>query len=177
MSRILEINPSPEEAVVSRILLLVHQAIDEKFPNLQNTPRQFTKTVFSDEGENTAQHFLPAEARNTDEAGHAVPPPPPNDRRGSKPGPADRDRSKDAVETQPSPHTLPSKADTTAPISSMFAQTDQRSDGENFSNSTRLGTEMESLKPEPALSDWGTRITLALLIAGIVLLLYAILAG
>lgn len=177
MSRILEINPSQEEAVVSRVLLLVHQAIDEKFPDLQNAPRQFTKTVFSDEGESTAQHYLPAEARGNDAAPHDVPPPPPiENRRSAKPQSGPKAAPQEAIETQPSPHNLPSKADATAPRSSMIAKNDQRTDGESFSNSTRLGTEMESLKPEPALSDWGTRITVALLLAGIVLLAYAILA-
>jgi hypothetical protein len=177
VSRILEINPSQEETVVSRVLLLVHQAIDEKFPDLQNAPRQFTKTVFSDEGESTAQHYLPAEARGSDGAPHDVPPPPPvENRRGAKSQNSSKAASQEAVDTRPSPHNLPSKADPTAPRSSMIAKNDQRTDGESFSNSTRLGTEMESLKPEPGLSDWGTRITVALLLAGIVLFVYAILA-
>lgn len=156
MSRILEISASQEEAVVSRVLLLVHQAIDEKFPNLQNSSRQFTKTVFSDDGENTAQHMLPPEAFADD--GPNIPPPPDQNR--------GRRKSREAVAAEP----ISERNKTAASEKSEFGGTG------NLSNSTRLGTDIESLKPDSPLSDWSTRITLALLIAGIVLLVYAILA-
>src|SRR5262245_38651707 len=54
MNRILEFSPSQEEAVAARILVLVHQAVDTHFPSAEQATRQFTKTVFSGEGERTA---------------------------------------------------------------------------------------------------------------------------
>lgn len=156
MSRILEICASQEEAIVSRVLLLVHQAIDEKFPNLQNSSRQFTKTVFSDDGESTAQHMLPAEALTEDRPN--IPPPPGEGRGRRKALPVDSPEVKSERKS----------AESSAEYSGLSSS--------NLSNSTRLGTEIESLKPESPLSDWSTRITLALLIAGIILLVYAILA-
>ena len=157
MSKILEITASQEEAVVSRVLLLVHQVIDEKFPTLQNSSRQFTKTVFSDEGENTAQHFVPTEALAENEVPN-IPPPPTNSRRTDK---------------SSSPQVTAPKA---VPVSKKSETKTGNHDPERLSNSTRLGTEMESLKPESPLSDWTTRITVALLIAGLILLAYALLA-
>ena len=158
MSKILEITASQEEAVVSRVLLLVHQVIDEKFPALQNSSRQFTKTVFSEEGESTAQHFVPSEALSDSDA-PTIPPPPASSRRSDK--------------SSPQQVTAPRAAPVTKKSES---RSHGNFDPDNLSNSTRLGTEMESLKPESPLSDWTTRITVALLIAGLVLLAYALLA-
>ena len=159
MSKILEITASQEEAVVSRVLLLVHQVIDEKFPNLQNSSRQFTKTVFSEEGESTAQHFVPNDLPSENVAPN-IPPPPAKGRK------TDREPPKQVTAPKAAPITKKPEAKSSP---GQF-------DPENLSNSTRLGTEMESLKPESPLSDWTTRITVALLIAGLVLLAYALLA-
>lgn len=52
-NRILEFTPSQEEAIVARVLVLVHQAVDEHFPSAEKATRQFTKTVFSEDGEST----------------------------------------------------------------------------------------------------------------------------
>jgi hypothetical protein len=163
MSRILEISASPEEAVVSRVLLLVHQVIDDRFPNLQNSNRQFTKTVFSDEGENTAQQFLPTEALNDED--HLSIPPPPVDGRGLRKPPV------------PAPVTKPSSRSTSGTPKTDASTVDLKMESSGgLSNSTRLGTDIEALKPDSPLSDWSTRITVALLFAGIILLIYAILA-
>jgi len=156
MSKILEITASQEEAVVSRVLLLVHQVIDEKFPTLQNSSRQFTKTVFSEDGENTAQQPVPSEALAVSET-PGIPPPPGQNRRSERP---------QQQVTAP-------KA---APITRNAETKSTGSDLKNLSSSTRLGTELESLKPESPLSDWTTRITVALLISGLVLLAYALFA-
>lgn len=51
MSRILDFTYSPEEAVVSRVLILVHRAVDDYLPFAQEANRQFTKTVFSSEND------------------------------------------------------------------------------------------------------------------------------
>ena len=61
MNRILEYSPAPEETIVSRILVMVHKAVDEHFPEAQKANRQFTKTVFSSEDyESTALNKAPA---------------------------------------------------------------------------------------------------------------------
>lgn len=88
----LDFTPSQEEAVVSRILVLVHQAVDENFPNVEQAGRQFTKTIFSHEGESTASSSVPGQGfsdlESTGPGGHpqielqksdlstAIPPPP-----------------------------------------------------------------------------------------------------
>lgn len=61
-NRILEFLPSDEEAVVSRVLVVVHQLIDEHFPHVEQAGRQFTKTVFSGESERTASIQRPDES-------------------------------------------------------------------------------------------------------------------
>lgn len=65
MSRILDLTPSSEEVVVSRVLLLVHGAVDENFPKAEKPNRQFSKTVFSDDAiERTGQLHVPGERRD-----------------------------------------------------------------------------------------------------------------
>ena len=59
MSRILEHKSSGEEEVVSRILIQIHRAVDEHFPDAMAASRQFSKTVFS-ENESTAIVRAPA---------------------------------------------------------------------------------------------------------------------
>lgn len=64
MSRILDLTPSSEDSVVSRVLLLVHKAVDENFPKAEKPDRQFSKTVFSEDVvERTGQIFVPGERR------------------------------------------------------------------------------------------------------------------
>ena len=58
-NRFLDFTPSQEEAVVSRILVLVHQAIDENFPVVEKADRQFTKTIFTNEGETSELSAAP----------------------------------------------------------------------------------------------------------------------
>lgn len=65
MSRILDLTPSSEEVVVSRVLLLVHGAVDVHFPKAEKPNRQFSKTVFSEDGiERTGQLHVPGERRD-----------------------------------------------------------------------------------------------------------------
>jgi len=55
MNRIIDFTLSDEESVVSRILIQVHKAVDQHFPDAEAASRQFTKTVFSEEeSESTA---------------------------------------------------------------------------------------------------------------------------
>ena len=59
LTRILDLLPSNEDLVVSRVLMLVHKAVDENFPRAEKPNRQFSKTVFSDDGfEKTGQIFV-----------------------------------------------------------------------------------------------------------------------
>ena len=67
-NRFLDFTPSQEEAVVSRVLVLVHQAIDENFPGVEKAGRQFTKTIFSNEGESTALSVIPGQTFSENEA-------------------------------------------------------------------------------------------------------------
>lgn len=53
MNRILDFNPDPEADVVDRVLVQLHKAIDENFPNTPSSSRKFTKTVFSEFSEET----------------------------------------------------------------------------------------------------------------------------
>jgi hypothetical protein len=60
MNRILDFSISDEEAIVSRILVQLHKAVDEHFPSASAATRQFTKTVFSpDDEESTAMLKAP----------------------------------------------------------------------------------------------------------------------
>lgn len=59
MKRAFEFTPTDQEAMVSRILVLTHQAIDEAFPEARPAPHRFAKTVFGDEP--TASQILPGD--------------------------------------------------------------------------------------------------------------------
>lgn len=62
MKRAFEFTPSDPEAMVSRILVVVHKAIDESFPEAKPAPHRFAKTVFGDEP--TVNQLMPHEAFN-----------------------------------------------------------------------------------------------------------------
>ena len=47
MSRILEFQSSDEESIVSRLLIQIHQKIDQEFPNATPASKRFAKTVFT----------------------------------------------------------------------------------------------------------------------------------
>lgn len=53
MGRSLEFKPSEEVDVVTRILVSVHQAIDQNFAHAASAPKRFSKTSFSDQLEET----------------------------------------------------------------------------------------------------------------------------
>ena len=59
MSRILEFQPTDEQTVVSRVLIELHQAIDQHFPGANPGSRQFTKTVLTSQSESTRIDNLP----------------------------------------------------------------------------------------------------------------------
>ena len=80
MSRLLDFHQSEESVLVSRVLLQIHKAIDQNFPNVSQPSRKFAKTLFSETDEPTHNKTLP----NSDvrpsaySQSHAVPPPPPS---------------------------------------------------------------------------------------------------
>ncbi len=171
MNRILDFSPSQEEAVVSRILVLVHQSIDDAFPSMVNANRKFTKTVFSEEGGEKTAAMRPADqfgsvedtspdGRNSDGATlpppppSRVPPPPPVKARGTEPPAAE-------------------KGNTAESAKSLSFNSQLNPMNKDVSRSTRLDSHMDRMG-DGAGPDWVTRITLALLIAGLILLAYVL---
>ncbi|MBC7661749.1 MAG: hypothetical protein H7249_18805 [Chitinophagaceae bacterium] len=70
MHRSLDFTPVDDEVIVSRILMQVHQAIDEAFPNAQPASARFAKTAFTGYDEPTLTQVAPSEAlREAAEAG------------------------------------------------------------------------------------------------------------
>jgi hypothetical protein len=174
MNRILEFSPSSEEAVVSRILVLVHQTVDDHFPSAVEATRQFTKTVFSEEGENTAISHVPgasqfahiedtspdgigSEGREKSQPNHSLPPPP---RREARP----RKESPSNLQSPISPPKSPPPASASgAPFTDMQSL--------HASQMTGMGGKVGG----EGGPDWATRITVAMLIAGLVMLAYVLL--
>lgn len=171
MNRILDFTPSQEEALVARVLVLVHQTVDDAFPSAEKATRQFTKTVFSDDNERTAigrpgdaEQFAEGEATGparhaasppAPTAGHQLPPPPPA--KGAATAPLPPQPIADKTAPHQAPHTVTPQ--TPAERSNLSSVTNQSS-----------MQRYDSL----AGPDWVTRFTLALLIAGLVLLAYAL---
>jgi hypothetical protein len=146
MSRILEFSPANEDALISRVLVLVHQTVDDHFPSAAHANRQFTKTVFSDDGENTALSHLPTpsqfgQVEDTSPDEKEVP-------------------SREKIDTPKTSTATTGKAPFSE-IESLHA-----------SQMTEIG---ENLRAGTG-TDWGTRITIAMLIAGLVMLAYVLLA-
>lgn len=185
MSRILEFSPSSEEAVVSRVLVLVHQTVDDYFPSALQTNRQFTKTVFSDEGENTAISHVPTPGQFShiedtspgDGAGAALeaspkenaPPPSPT----SVPTPPRGKEPKS--DTRPMVFKAPEAKQVTRPTASAknAAQGDLAFTEINSLHASQMTGMAEKVASGP---DWTTRITIAMLIAGLAMLAYVLLA-
>jgi hypothetical protein len=177
-NRILEFTPSQEEAVVSRVLVLVHQAVDESFPGVEKAGRQFTKTVFSAEGESTALSPTPSGTFGSDEAtspggrpgidtnpSHGVPLPP-------NPAPA-RQAGPTAPAKQLEREPSPPHSGRPAPIDG--AAVAARS-GHGAFISAEAPEDVASLLDDGSLrADWPMRIMLALFIAGGIVLAYALL--
>ena len=158
MSRILEFTPSQEEAMVSRVLVLVHQAMDEHLPHAGQANRQFTKTVFSQDEENTAISMaaLQEEGASRDAASAEL-----------------RVATPHAGET---PIFIPPVPTTTSRRSAQRPPPPTLAEG----GSVRQKEPENRPAPQPVASvagpDWVTRITIALLISGLVLLAYVIAA-
>jgi hypothetical protein len=189
MNRILEFSPSPEEAVVSRILVLVHQTVDECFPAVAQQNRQFTKTLFSD-GERTAignpsdaasgaafaleedtasDNKVPAEAQSADGQPQSAPPTP------SRPPVIPPPPRPAAVTMKEPPYSkaganqAPQAHDKHAVSGHVPTQPTPKTRIESRQG-TALDESMAGL--EGQRPDWVSRILLAALIAGIVVFIY-----
>lgn len=177
-NRILEFTPSQEEAVVARILVLVHQAVDVHFPSAEKATRQFTKTVFSDDSERTAIGQVPTaenfgseertgpgnEAARDDDKGEVTLPPPPSRGRPTAPTPPPPARPNPIQSRHDSHHGARDSGHTGAPaLASPMAST-------GGGSSSVTGLERQLLNRP----DWITRGLLALLIAGLLLLAYSL---
>ena len=202
-NRILEFTPSQEEAIVARILVLLHQAVDEHFPAAEKATRQFTKTVFSDDGERTALG-APGEAAahgfgNEEKTGPGDRPPegsaagghaPPRDlpshgasghaeaRPGKPPGPPTAH-----VPAPPSSAPMPVSIVPTAPIPRPVSTSPHpapaATGGMSAASALSWMSGMTGLEKRRRGSaegrDWVTMATLALLVAGLILLAYSFL--
>lgn len=211
MNRIYELTPSPEESVIPRILLLVHQAVDEHFPAAEKAGRQFSKTVFSDELTEKTAGDRPAppddgftiptppssgiskastSAVGSDNHGHtappAIPPPPP-----AKSVEKKESTSPSSTQTQsppaagPSDHPISFEERIPASFSPEEEGQDEPLSGAGKNKRGKESRDKDSheqrreKKPHQDVGssspDWTTRITLALLLAGILLLGYVVL--
>ncbi len=62
MHRSLDFTPVEDEVIVSRILMHLHQAIDEAFPHAEPASSRFAKTAFTGYDEPTLTQGIPMEA-------------------------------------------------------------------------------------------------------------------
>lgn len=194
MNRTFEFTPSPEEALVSRILVLVHKAVDENFPAIAQANRQFTKTLFSDDTERTAigstPDLAPAFAGEEDTASDnrshpdvkehppvppaplptLIPPPPGSPTRASRHEAAANSRPAASANNNnlpPAATTDAGQALSQAPQSQAAARSQQVASRQG----TRLDDAMVGI--EGKSPDWWTHILIALLIAGGIVFIYA----
>lgn len=158
MSRILEFTPSQEEAIVSRVLVLVHQAMDDHLPHAGQANRQFTKTVFSQDAENTA--ISPAALRDD----------------GESKDPASPEFRVATVNTSDIPVYIPPVPTLTSRKSEQRLRPPALAE---VGKPRQKDPDLRHAPPSVAATtgpDWVTRVTIALLIAGLVLLAYVIAA-
>ncbi|MCX6106625.1 MAG: hypothetical protein NTY08_12415 [Proteobacteria bacterium] len=157
MSRILEFTPSQEEALVSRVLVLVHQAMDDHLPHAGQANRRFTKTVFNQDAENTAISMaaLQEEGANKDAASAEL--------RGATP-------SAPEIPVFIPPVPTNARSSNQRPASAPSA--------EGASARPKEPENRPTPKPTKVIDgpDWVTRVTIALLISGLVLLAYVLAA-
>jgi hypothetical protein len=190
MNRILEFSPSPEEAVVSRILVLVHQTVDECFPAVAQANRQFTKTLFSD-GERTAignpEGTSAAFAQEEDTASDNKPPaaegaeahppaPPAPSRPPAIPPPPPRPAAVTMKEPPYSKATAGQapQSQAGAPVSGHVQTLPTPKTRLESRQGTALDESMAGLEGDKP--DWWSRLLLAAFIAGVVVFIYSIMA-
>lgn len=200
MNRILDLLPQSEEAVVSRVLLLVHQSVDQHFPSAEKATRQYMKTVFSEEAvektagarpdaeallstSSTVSANLKSEQNGGESWDHQIPNPP----KGSgtphhlppPPGPKDinsapREDKSPTPQNDPRPKSPPQRTSLKEPEEGgSNPQSSSKSRGKN-SLGRREDREKSEKRQDVREIDWTTRITLALFLAGLLLLAYTL---
>ena len=199
MNRILEFTPSTEESSIPRILLLVHQAVDENFPAAEDAGRQFSKTIFSDEAvEKTAGDNSP-EDENLKALGipaglgkdgapaaspqglprtveHVIPPPPPGAGAKIPPPPKPKDPTRELQPKSPTVELHPPRSEVEPPQSVAQLSSEKSKSLEERNTPAQRPNNAVAERPVAEV-DWTTRITLALLLAGVMLLAYVILGS
>lgn len=69
MNRVFDFVPAEHEVVVSRILVQLHQAVDEAFPHAEPASPRFARTAFTGYDEPTLTQLSPDSAKEDDEKG------------------------------------------------------------------------------------------------------------
>ncbi|MEN9834885.1 MAG: hypothetical protein RL011_1078 [Pseudomonadota bacterium] len=172
MSRILDFTFSPEEAVVSRVLILVHRAVDEHLPYAQEASRQFTKTVYSSDNDSNGVAALGSDEvpPPPSPAASVIPPPPPIRSKLTQTLEPETRSGQDVPPPPPPPAAKP-KAEPSASKKSSKPQQISRSKPRP---TKAAGHENDSLDSIVEKSDWVSRVTAVFLIVGIAVLLYVL---
>ena len=165
MNRILEFTPSQEEVLVARVLVLVHQALDEYLPQARQTDRQFIKTVFREDSERTSTSTEAApddsEIANVDAAVA-------QSSRGEEQIPEKNTSNDSQVKITPPPPPPPPvlEAAKQRPAANLAAPA--------VASSNTLNTDPpdHTQRVQKESTDWLTRVALGLLLAGLVVLTY-----
>jgi hypothetical protein len=197
LNRILEFTPSTEESSIPRILLLVHQAVDENFPAAEDAGRQFSKTIFSDEtvektaGDNSPEdEILNAVGTPTGPAKdgataaspqglsrtieHVIPPYPPGAGAKIPPPPKPKEPSRELPPKVPTVEIPSARSEIEPPQSVALLSSENPKSLEDRNNPAPRPNMTSDERPATEV-DWTTRITLALLLAGVMLLAYVVL--
>ena len=172
-NRILDFHSSPEATIVSRILVSVHQAVDESFPAAEQANRHFTKTLYNEDQEKTnVERFANSEdtAKIMVSKGEPVVIPPPPVVKKSAANPSAPEPVANTPKTQPKiaapqPAAAPANREVTQqPIPSHFSNVSQMPTG------TMMPDHLDSGKR----IDWGMLLTLTLLMVGVALLAFVL---
>ena len=166
MNRILDFTASQEETVVARLLVLVHQAVDEHFPSAEQPNRQFTKTVFSGEGEKTA--MVAAAGSEEDSAFGSEEQTSPM--QASAPEtPLDEVQARERAAAHPTRSTAPLRGNT-RPSTLAASQSPTRAD--ERTKPTRLESDIEAMRATNRV-DWITIALVIGLVVGLGVFVYA----
>lgn len=184
MSRLSDLPISSEQEIIDRVLLTVHKAIDDHFPTVsQPKSRQFTKTVFGDQGEHTAIVRTSVATEDSDSISHSissasalgapttaesVPTPP---KATSKPAPADADELPPPTKSAVVPRSLAPKKKRSAAINS---QPESRLDAGASQGPSQITSQLSQFSEYETTqkSDWITRIGIFMLLVGVAAVLY-----
>ena len=171
MNRLLEFTPSPEEAVASRVLVLIHQAIDENFPDASRASRQFTKTIFSEDRRTTTLALDAISDASLQRGAFA------HDEVTSPDG---RPVEVGVPATAPSPHSGATPNSTPADPGLAVHGPPVAPVATSKPAPAISGTSNQAASPAPTTDetgpDWISRVLIALLLAGVLMLTYLLTA-